>query len=130
MNALRAYLDTQKRTASKERLMMMLFDAALGHIRTGAELLEGRHKSAAAKPLVRAVEIVALLRSTLDPRQGGDLCRNLTDVYTYVEARLVVAYSGGDPVPAREAERLFAPIVAAFSQAVADVERNSPGGPR
>jgi flagellar protein FliS len=130
MNALRAYLDTQKRTASKERLMMMLFDAALGHIRTGAELLERREKRAAAKPLIRAVEIVALLRATLDPRQGIDLCRNLTDVYTFVEARLVAAYSGGDPAPAREAERVFAPIVAAFSRAVAALERNSAGSPR
>jgi flagellar secretion chaperone FliS len=130
MNALRAYLDTQKHTASKERLMMMLFEAALAHIGTGAELLERRRKAAAAKPLIRAVEIVALLRSTLNPAHGLDLCRNLTDVYTFVEARLVAAYCSGEPAAAREAQRVFAPIAAAFLQAAAAVERRALGGPR
>jgi flagellar biosynthetic protein FliS len=118
MNSLRAYAQTQQTTASKERLMLMLFNAALGHIRTGADLLERGQKVAASKPLIRAGEIVALLRTTLDPARDLDLCRKLTDVYVFVEARLVAAYSGAGPGPAREAERVFAPIVTAFSRAV------------
>ncbi len=128
MNPARLYLDTHRQTASRERLMLMLFDAALANIRTGAELLEFKRKLPASRPLIRATEIVAVLRQTLDPSRDTALCRNLTDVYVFVEARLIAAYSGGDPRHAREAERVLAPIAAAFTQVIATAQRAEIGG--
>lgn len=129
MNGLRAYASTQQTTASKERLMVMLFNAALAHIRTGAEMLERGQKMVATRPLFRAGDIVRHLRTSLDPSRDLELCRRLTDVYTFVEARLIVAYSSGDAGAARDAERVFAPVAAAFAQAVASMDARRPGEP-
>ena len=51
MNPLRAYLDTQKKTASKERLMVMLFESALRHMGAGAAALEAGRAVPALAPL-------------------------------------------------------------------------------
>src|SRR3954451_23196875 len=111
MNAIRAYAQPRNQTASEERLMVVLFEAALRHIRAGAASLEAGRGLAAVTPLAKAAAIVAELGSTLDPTQDQALCNHLADSYQFVPARLRRACSAFDARAAREAERAFAPIV-------------------
>jgi len=123
MNAIRACAAPKKQTAAEERLMVMLFEAALRHIRVGAAALEAGKGLAAVMPLTKASDIVAELLATLDPSQDQALCNHLADVFDFVLARLLRGYGSFDAVATREAERAFAPIVDAFAQAVDAVER-------
>ncbi|MEW5738134.1 MAG: flagellar export chaperone FliS [Myxococcota bacterium] len=119
MNAARAYARTQQETASKERLMVLLFEAALKHIRAGATALEAGKRQEAVAPLTRAGDIVTELSATLDVTRAPELGQVLKDVYLFVSGRLIRAAATGQADAAREAERVFAPIVDAFSAAVA-----------
>ena len=121
MNALRAYSKTQQETASKERLMMLLFQAALRHIRTSAEALEKKQFDKFAVPLSKAADIVMELSGTLDTQRSPELCRTLGDVYEFVSFQLLSAMTSRDPKHVRNAEKVFAPIVDAFEQAVASL---------
>jgi flagellar protein FliS len=125
MNPVRAYLDTQKKTASKERVMVMLFEAAQRHIRVGADALERGARTPALSPLGKASEIIEYLASTLDPRHDAELCARLDEVYGFVLARLAVASTAYDAAAAREAERVFAPVAASFTAAVARLEQKT-----
>ncbi|MCC6335704.1 MAG: flagellar protein FliS [Myxococcales bacterium] len=124
MNAARAYARTQHETASKERLMVLLFEAALKHIRAGAAALEEGKKQDAVVPLTRAGEIVSELSATLDVTRAPELGQALKDVYLFVSGRLLRAAAVGQAEAAREAERAFAPIVEAFAQVV--VQQGAP----
>jgi flagellar protein FliS len=121
MNAAKAYARTQNETASRERLMVLLFEAALRHMRTGAAALEAGDRTGAVTPLMKAGDIVAELSSSLDVSRAPELGQVLKDVYLFVSGRLIRAASTGQPEAAREAERVFAPIVDAFATAVAQV---------
>ena len=75
--------------ASSVELIQMLFDGlidslvtAKGHIQRGS--IEDKNKS-----LVRAGRIVLGLQGALDMEKGGDLARNLYELYSYVTRRLV-----------------------------------------
>ena len=121
MNASRAYARASQETASKERLMVMLFEAALRHMRHAATLLE-QQKIVDALPLMtKASDIVCELADTLNPREAPELTQTLGELYLFVSQRLARAASFRDPVALREAERAFAPIVEAFQQAVASL---------
>lgn len=117
-----AYAKTQAETASKERLMVMLFEAALKHIRTGATALEQQRPGDAVVPLTKANDIVVELRSTLDVKHAPELCGHLADLYLFVCTRLMHASVARDAVAAREAERVFAPVVEAFATAVSSLK--------
>jgi len=121
MNAARRYAQTQNETASKERLMVLLFETALRHIRTGAAALESGKRAEANKVLGKASDIVLELHGTLDPVQAPQLCEQLGEIYRFTVLRLTQAISSGDPKAAREAERAFLPLVEAFQQAVAQL---------
>jgi flagellar protein FliS len=114
------YTQAQAETATPERLMVLLFDAALRHMNKGAAELQAGRASDAEPSLTRAGEIVTELLCTLDPERGGaDLCDTLGDVYKFVNARLVEANLHRDPTKAMEAARVFAPIADGFREAVA-----------
>lgn len=127
MNASRAYARASQETASRERLMVMLFEAALRHIRHAASLLE-QGKAVDALPLMtRASDIVLELADTLDTQQAPELSQTLAELYFFVAQRLSRAAAFRDLTALREAERAFAPIVEAFQQAVASL--GTPGTP-
>jgi flagellar protein FliS len=122
--AARRYAQAQRETASPERLMVLLFEAALRNIRAGATALETGRPSAASPALLKASDIVVELHATLDRSKAPDLCDRLAEVYRFVCLRLSAAALSRDARAAREAERAFAPIAEAFAQAV-----QSMGGP-
>ncbi|HET6150504.1 MAG TPA: flagellar export chaperone FliS [Polyangia bacterium] len=118
MLAIRKYAQTQNETASKERLMVLLFEAALRHMRRAAVSLEGGRAAEAGPALNKAGDIVAELLATLDHSRVPQLASQLSDLYIFVADRLIKAGGSKNPVAVREAERVFAPIAEAFSIAV------------
>jgi flagellar secretion chaperone FliS len=123
MLAIKRYAQTQNETASKERLMVLLFEAALRHMRRATVSLEGGRTAEAGPALNKAGDIVAELLATLDHSRAPQLCRQLSDVYIFVADRLIAAGGSKNPVAVREAERVFAPIADAFSTAVAQLQQ-------
>ncbi len=119
--AARRYAQAERETASPERLMVLLFQAALRNIRTGASALEGGQAGEAGRLLAKASDIVVELHATLDKSKAPELCEQLGEVYRFVCQRLGAAALSRDARAAREAERAFAPIAEAFEAAVASV---------
>jgi flagellar protein FliS len=122
MLAIRQYAKMQNETASKERLMVLLFEAALRHMRQATAALESGRSREAGPSLAKAGDIVAELLATLDHSRAPQLCRQLSDLYIFVADRLINAGGSRNPAAVREAERVFAPIAEAFSSAVTSLQ--------
>src|SRR3990172_4464797 len=118
MNATRRYAQSQNETASPERLMVLLFEAALRHMRGGAASLEKGRRVDADAALTRASDIVAHLDATFDNVRFPELGKNLGVVYRFVCQRLLSGKLKNDPAPVREAGGAFFPVADAFSIAV------------
>jgi flagellar protein FliS len=121
MKATRAYARATQETASKERLMVLLFEAALRNMRHGATLLETNRVPEALPLLTKASDIVAELAATLDSTKAPQLTPLLADVYLFVAKKLAEAGWSKHASSVREAERVFAPVVDGFREAVAAV---------
>ncbi|GEJ59171.1 flagellar export chaperone FliS [Anaeromyxobacter diazotrophicus] len=130
MNPTRRYAQAQTETASPERLMVLLFEAALRHMRSGATALDqGRHADA-NQALARAGDIVAELDSTFDAARHPKLGEQLGQIYTFVSERLLLANARRDAGLAREAERVFAPVADGFARAVQQLQAEQAGAAR
>src|SRR5690242_1615389 len=115
------YAAASRETASPERLMVLLFQAALRHLRAGVTALEAGRSADGASSLCKASDIVLELHRALDPSKAPALCEDLGAVYRFVALRLNDAALKRDARPAREAERAFVPIAEAFEKAVESV---------
>lgn len=122
MNASRAYAKATNETASSERLMVLLFETALRHIRHAATLLEEGKPTDALPLLAKAGDIVAELASTFDAKRAPELAESLGKVYLFVAQRLTEGARTKDAKLVHEAERVFEPVVDGFTQAVAALQ--------
>lgn len=87
------YLETSIATASKEDLIVKIFDILIVAATQGLDKLnndrndiEGIHKA-----LLRAQRALALLMGSLDMEVGGEISRNLFRVYEFWHHELVMA---------------------------------------
>jgi flagellar protein FliS len=115
------YAKATRETASPERLLVLLFQAAVRDIRTGVAALEAGDAAQGSRALTKASEIVVELHATLDASKAPELCERLAGVYRFVCQRLGAAALSRDVRAAREAERVFVPVAEAFEAAVAKV---------
>ncbi len=125
--AARRYAQAARETASPERLMVLLFRAALRHIRGGASALEAAREREGSRSLLEACDIVLEILATLDRSKAPELCDRLAKIYRFVGQRLSAAALSRDARAAREAERAFAPIAEAFEVAVASLQPTAAG---
>lgn len=100
------YLETSIATASKEDLIVKIFDVlllastqALEKLRNERNDIEGIHKA-----LLRGQRALCLLMGSLDMEIGGEVARNLFRVYEFWHHELVMANMQKD---AQRVERLL-----------------------
>lgn len=129
MNVARTYSRTQNETASKERLMVLLFEAGLRHMRAGVTSFNAGKSADAVKSLGKASDIVQELLATLKPAVFPELCDRLASVYLFVLSRIDRSLLSMTGKPAEEAARAFEPIVLGFAEAVAKLERGEAARP-
>lgn len=83
-------------TASPLGLVVKLYQGAIRQaLQARDHLVEGRVADR-ARAIGKALAIVGELQSTLDLEQGGEIARNLDDLYTYVTQRLLEANLSGE----------------------------------
>ena len=126
MTRANAYKNIQASTASKERLMALLFEAALRHLRQGRASLEKKDLGGFFTSVEKASNIVIELKSTLKPEHAPQLCEQLQDIYGFVIGRILEAAATRNPRFLAEAERAFAPVADGFIQAAAQVQAAAP----
>ena len=103
-------VETGVATADRAQLVLLLLDglleslnAAEGHIKANAIQEKSRH-------LNRAGRIVIGLQGSLDFEKGGDLARNLAELYGYITRRLLQINMKNDLVALSEVKGLMMQI--------------------
>jgi flagellar protein FliS len=121
MNAYQTYRQTQTQTAAPGELVVMLYRGAARFVGSAVEAIEAGDVPTAHNQLLRAQAVISELLETLDLERGGELARNLTQIYEYMNFRLVEANLRKDPKPAREVERLLRELLPAWEAAAREL---------
>ena len=113
MTTRNAYLEQSIQTASPARLVLALYDGAIGAVERATEALGGAlggddagatvrldassSQETAHRELVRAQNILNELRCSLNHDRGGAIAANLDSLYNWCLAQLLDANVGKDP---------------------------------
>jgi flagellar protein FliS len=93
--ALNAYarIDTQTAIASASpvQIIVLLYDGAISSLATAKGKMQEMKLAEKGQLISKAISIVEGLRSVLDFEKGGDIARNLNDLYDYMKRRLASA---------------------------------------
>lgn len=90
-NPYNKYKSTQIKTASREQLLLMLYDGAIKYMKQGREALKDEDHELAHDKLLQAQDIVTELMASLDMDIGGDVAEDLYALYDFILHNLVQA---------------------------------------
>jgi flagellar protein FliS len=85
------YQKTAIQTASKEELVLMLYNGAIKHTTHSIEFLEKKNFADASKNICRAQAIIVELLNSLNFEVGGEIAKNLEYLYSVMVDNLTVA---------------------------------------
>lgn len=118
--ALASYGDVKVTTgvsgADNVQLIQMLFDGLIESLSTARGHMERGAISEKSQSLSRAGRIVVGLQGALDFEKGGDIARNLNDLYSYVTRRLFHVNANNDLEALQEVHNLMNEIRGAWLQ--------------
>lgn len=86
-----SYQKTSIQTASKEELILMLYNGAIKYTNNAVEFLEEKNTPDASKNICRAQAIIVELLNSLNFEVGGDIAKNLEYLYSVMVDNLTVS---------------------------------------
>lgn len=92
-----AYFQTQVGTTNQGELLLMLYDGALKFLTMAKERMLAKDVAAKGMLISKALDIINELDNVLDMQEGGDLAKNLHQLYFMCISRLLQANLKQDP---------------------------------
>lgn len=89
--ALDVYQQNSVNTASKEKLLIMLYDGLVRFIKQGIAGIEEKDMIKSNTNLVKAQSIILEFMATLNLEIGGEMAKSLMALYDYMHRRLIEA---------------------------------------
>lgn len=121
-----AYKKTSVHTASKEQILLMLYQAAIKSCKKAMEAIEKKDVSKKGEHIAKLQDIVIELNHSLDFEIGGNVANELSSLYDYILYASTQANINIDPTPLEGCLRVLETLYDGWSQAVKAIkEENS-----
>jgi flagellar protein FliS len=79
-----AYKKTSVETASKEQILLMLYQAAIKNCKKAIEAIEQKNLAKKGEHIGKMQDIVVELSNSLDFEVGGEVAKELASLYDYI----------------------------------------------
>ncbi|HAZ37003.1 MAG TPA: flagellar export chaperone FliS [Clostridiaceae bacterium] len=123
-NAINAYQQNGVNTASKEKLLLMLYDGLVKFIKQGIAGLDEKDYSKSNTNFIKAENIINEFMSTLNMEVGGEIPKSLMALYDYMNRRLVEANIKKDKNIAEEVLGFAEELKQTFEEAYKIAKKN------
>lgn len=101
-----AYKRNAVMTASREKLVVLLYEGALRYMDQATQQFGGGDPGA-GQSISRAFAVVSELRTSLDHAQGGAVATDLDRLYMFVQERLLEATRTRSAEPVQQARKVM-----------------------
>ena len=109
------YLEAEILSADPVKLTALLYRGALDAVTSARRHLANEEIRERSRRITQAYEILFELSSVLDHKAGGEISRNLGELYAYMQVRLLDANARQVDQPLAEIEQLLTSISEAWS---------------
>ena len=123
MSKLNAYRQTAVTTASKEQVLIMLYEAAIKHLKKASESCQKGDLATKGIAVGKAHDIVMELANSLDFSVGGDIAKNLERLYSFIIEQITQGNLKNEPAKFDQARGLLENLLEGWKGAVAQVQQ-------
>jgi flagellar protein FliS len=124
-NAYQKYKTTSVQSASKEKILLMLYEGAIRFTKLAIKACEEKKIADRGVNIGRAFDIVMELNNTLDHKVGGDVAVQLEQLYMFMMEQYTKANITGDAAPLQSNLKLLTNLYEGWVQAVEKLKKES-----
>jgi flagellar protein FliS len=121
--AYQKYKTTSIQSASREKLLLMLYEGAIRFIKQAMVAIDNKDIAGRGMNVGRAYDIVAELNNTLDFNAGPDLAKNLEQLYMFVTEQLTKANVKNDKKPLEDALKIMEKLYSGWVEAIEKLKK-------
>lgn len=118
MDGYQKYKKTSIQSASREKLLLMLYDGAIKFIKKSIIACEKKDIAERGMNIGRAYDIVLELINSLNHQIGGEVAASLEQLYMFVTDQLEKANITGDPTYLKSALNVMETLNDGWKQAI------------
>lgn len=126
-NAYKKYKETSVQSASREKILLMLYESAIKFTKLAIKAAEEKKIADRCHNIGRAFDIVIELNNTLDHKVGGELASQLEQLYMFMMDQYTKANLSGSPEPLRSNVKILENLYAGWAQAIETLKKNQDG---
>jgi len=123
MSKLNAYKQTAVTTASREQVLIMLYEAAIKHLKKASECCQAKDLAGKGVAVGKAHDIINELSNTLDFNVGGDIAKNLERLYAFMVEQIVQGNLQNDPAKFDTARKLLENLLEGWRGAIEQLKQ-------
>ena len=112
------YRQNQVQTASREQILIMLYDGAIRFVSQARQAIENGDRLGRLEPISRAMAIILELSNSLDHSIGGEIAENLDALYNFMIRSLTDANRNIDGKPLEAVENILKSLRATWAEAI------------
>ena len=117
-NAYQKYKTTSIQSASREKLLLMMYEGAIKYIKKAIIACDQKDIAERGFNIGKAFDVVNELNNTLDHNVGGEVAKNLEQLYMFVTDQLTQANIKGDKKPLENALKILEVLFDGWKQAI------------
>lgn len=106
-NPYQKYKQTSVVSASREKLLLMMYEGAIKFTKQAITAAEEKKIAERCTFIGRAYDIVMELNNTLDHKIGGDIAKNLEQLYMFITEQYTKANISGSTEPLKNALKVL-----------------------
>lgn len=122
-NAYQKYQNQSVQTASREKLLLMMYEGAIKFTKKAIVATQTKDIAGRGYNIGRAYDIIMELNNTLDHKVGGEVSKNLEQLYMFITDRLTQANISGDVKPLEECLKIIETLYQGWMEAIEKLKR-------
>nr|BFD58415.1 flagellar export chaperone FliS [Bdellovibrio sp. CKG001]BFD61844.1 flagellar export chaperone FliS [Bdellovibrio sp. HM001]BFD65671.1 flagellar export chaperone FliS [Bdellovibrio sp. HAGR004] len=124
-NAYQKYKTTSVQSASREKILLMLYEGAIKFTKLAIKAAEEKKIADRGMNIGRAFDIIMELNNTLDHKVGGEVANQLEQLYMFMMEQYTKANISGSPEPLKENLKLLNTLYDGWVQAVEKLKQEA-----
>lgn len=129
MSGYNQYQQNQIATASREQILLMLYDGAIRFCKQAVSAIKNDNIAEKGKYIGKAMAIISEFSTSLDHEIGGEIAKNLDALYAYMLSELTKANIQNETKPIDNTCNMLCELRATWAEAIDITNQNATDAP-
>lgn len=122
-NAYLKYKKTSVESASREKLLLMMYEGAIKFVKRAIVCVENKDIAGRGLNIGKAYDVILELNNTLNHEVGGDVAINLEQLYMFMTDQLTQANIHADKEKLQNVLKILETLYSAWNEAISNLKK-------